>query len=141
MVSFSLFQGRTQNIFSGGVKPLLKNFLRISSKGKHILLEFLGGGQQPPLPPAMYGHGKIVLYYVHTTASSSDRSSSKELSDTSMKSFSNLLLMTKLLEEIRKESQVNMRIIHSKLLFYWFKEKSHMGQKRKLFQAFEVKTS
>ena len=43
-------QGRTQNIFSGGAKPLLKNFLRISSIGKHILLEiFGGGGEAAPL--------------------------------------------------------------------------------------------
>ncbi len=43
-------QGRTQNIFSGGgAKPVLKNFLRISSIGKHILFEFFGG-QQPPCP-------------------------------------------------------------------------------------------
>ncbi len=58
-------QGRTQNIFSGGAKPLLKNFLRISSIGKHILLEFFGGAAAPLAPPAVYGHGsKRTLFNV-----------------------------------------------------------------------------
>ncbi len=48
-VVLATIQGHTQNILAGGgAKPLLKNFLKISSIGKQILLEFYGG-QQPPL--------------------------------------------------------------------------------------------